>query len=283
MLDAYADGQDRAGPADAAVDLARARRPGQHLLVPVGVPGAAGPRRPSGSRRTWQAGHDRARADPAGVLHRPAGPAAQRQPAHHRRLPRHLAAAARLRRRTHRDRTVQAATSPISTRPWSPRSWTTSNTTAATASATRNTRLAAIHSLFRYAALVHPEHADIIARVLAIPPKRFDRALSAYLTEPEIDALLAACDRTTWTGRRDHALLLLAVQTGLRISELTGLTRADVHLGVRRPRRLPRQGPQGQRATPLTTDTPSPCCATGSPSEPDDPPPRCSPAAADGP
>src|SRR3954465_11727125 len=96
---------------------------------------------------------------------------------------------------------------------------------------TRNARLAAIHSLFRFAALAHPEHAASISRVLAIPPKRFDRALISYLTEPEVDALLSCCDQTTWTGRRDHALLLLAVQTGLRISELTGLVRTDVHLG----------------------------------------------------
>jgi integrase/recombinase XerD len=97
---------------------------------------------------------------------------------------------------------------------------------------TRNARLAAIHSLFRFAALAHPEHAESIARVLAIPPKRFDRVLITYLTEPEVDALLAACDQSSWTGRRDHALLLLAAQTGLRISELTGLTRADLHLGA---------------------------------------------------
>jgi integrase len=66
--------------------------------------------------------------------------------------------------------------------------------------------------------------------VLAIPPKRFDRVLTTYLTESEVDALLAACDPATWTGRRDHALLLLAAQTGLPISELIGLTRADLHL-----------------------------------------------------
>ena len=60
---------------------------------------------------------------------------------------------------------------------------------------TRNARLAAIHSLFRFAALAHPEHAESIARVLAIPPKRFDRALITYLTEPEVDALLTACDQ----------------------------------------------------------------------------------------
>ncbi|MBA3807605.1 MAG: site-specific integrase [Solirubrobacterales bacterium] len=97
---------------------------------------------------------------------------------------------------------------------------------------TRNARLAAIRSLFHYAALEHPEHADTISRVLAIPPKRFERALITFLTEPEIDALLAAPDRHTWTGRRDHAMLLLAVQTGLRASELTALKRRDIHLGT---------------------------------------------------
>jgi integrase/recombinase XerD len=96
---------------------------------------------------------------------------------------------------------------------------------------TRNARLAAIHSLFRYAALRHPEHAEIIQRVLAIPPKRFDRALISFLTRPEVEALLASPDRSTWTGRRDHALLLLAIQTGFRASELIGLTCGDVHLG----------------------------------------------------
>lgn len=97
---------------------------------------------------------------------------------------------------------------------------------------TRNARLAAIRSLFRYAALRHPEHAAVIERVLAIPPKRFDRRLVTFLTEAELDALLAAPARTTWTGRRDHALLGLAAQTGLRASELIGLRRADVHLGA---------------------------------------------------
>jgi site-specific recombinase XerD len=97
---------------------------------------------------------------------------------------------------------------------------------------TRNARLAAIRSLFRFAALRHPEHAAVIARVLAIPPKRFERRLVTFLTEPEIDALLAAPAHTTWTGRRDHALLALAVQTGLRVSELIALRKADVHLGV---------------------------------------------------
>jgi integrase/recombinase XerD len=97
---------------------------------------------------------------------------------------------------------------------------------------TRNHRLAAIHSLFGYAALHHPEHAASIQRVLAIPPKRFERNLVTFLTDDEVDALLAACDRSTWTGRRDHAMITLAIQTGLRVSELTGLTCADVVLGV---------------------------------------------------
>src|SRR5437667_2096420 len=81
---------------------------------------------------------------------------------------------------------------------------------------TRNARLAAIHSLFAYAALRHPEHAQLIARVLAIPNKRHDRALVTFLTAPETDALLGAPDRTTWLGRRDHTLLVVAVQCRLR-------------------------------------------------------------------
>lgn len=96
--------------------------------------------------------------------------------------------------------------------------------------ATRNNRLAAIHSLFRYAALQHPEHAASVQRVLAIPAKRTARNLLTYLTEQEVDALLSACDKTTWTGRRDHAMFALAIQTGLRISELAGLTRQDITL-----------------------------------------------------
>jgi integrase/recombinase XerD len=119
---------------------------------------------------------------------------------------------------------------------------------------TRNARLAAVHSLFRFAALSHPEHAQSIARVLAIPPKRFDRALVTYLTEPEIEALLAACDLATWTGRRDYALLLLAVQTGLRISELTGLTHADLHLGAGAHVACHGKG-RKNRITPLTSAT----------------------------
>jgi len=119
---------------------------------------------------------------------------------------------------------------------------------------TRNARLAAIHSLFRYAALRHPEDAAVIARVLAIPPKRFNKALITYLTEQEITALLAAPDQATWTGRRDHALLMLACQTGLRATELTSLTIGDVHLGTGAHVSCLGKG-RKQRITPLTTAT----------------------------
>ncbi|WP_168788651.1 tyrosine-type recombinase/integrase [Paraburkholderia aromaticivorans] len=97
---------------------------------------------------------------------------------------------------------------------------------------TRNLRLAAIHSFFRYAAYEAPDHAAQIQRVLAIPSKRFTRTLIHFLTHPEVDALLAAPDQGTWSGRRDHAFLLVAVQTGLRLSEMTGLNREDVVLGT---------------------------------------------------
>lgn len=119
---------------------------------------------------------------------------------------------------------------------------------------TRNARLAAIHSLFKFAALQHPEHAESISRVLAIPPKRCDQALITHLSDSEVEALLAACDQRTWTGRRDHALLLLAVQTGLRVSELTGLTRRDLHLGTGAHVACHGKG-RKDRITPLTTTT----------------------------
>jgi integrase/recombinase XerD len=119
---------------------------------------------------------------------------------------------------------------------------------------TRNARLSAIHSLFRYAALRHPEDAAVIQRVLAIPPKIFDRALITYLNEQEITALLGAPDRNSWTGRRDHALLMLACQTGLRASELTQLTRGDVHLGTGAHVSCLGKG-RKQRITPLTAAT----------------------------
>jgi integrase/recombinase XerD len=120
--------------------------------------------------------------------------------------------------------------------------------------ATRNARLAAIHSLFRYASPRAPEHAAVISQVLAIPPRRRERAIISYLTAEETDALLAAPDRTTWHGRRDHALLLLAVQTGLRVSELTGLARQDASIGTGPHVRCHGKG-RKDRATPLTAQT----------------------------
>ena len=119
---------------------------------------------------------------------------------------------------------------------------------------TRNARLAAIRSLFKYAALRHPEHAATIQRVLAIPPKRFDQALITFLTEPELDALLAAPDQAAWIGRRDHAIMLLATQTGLRASELIGLACGDVQLGVGAHVSYLGKG-RKQRITPLTKQT----------------------------
>ena len=96
---------------------------------------------------------------------------------------------------------------------------------------TRNVRLTAIRSLFRYASLRHPEHAALIQRVLAIPAKRFDRRIVEFLTATEADALINAPDQSRWEGRRDRTLLALAIQTGLRVSELTGLNIADITLG----------------------------------------------------
>lgn len=119
---------------------------------------------------------------------------------------------------------------------------------------TRNARLAAIHSLFRYAALRHPEDAAVIQRVLAIPPKRFDSSLVTYFSEKEIDALLAATDQATWTGRRDRAMLALACQTGLRASELICLTAGDIHLGTGAHVSCTGKG-RRQRITPLTAST----------------------------
>lgn len=118
---------------------------------------------------------------------------------------------------------------------------------------TRNARLAAIRSLFRYIALRHPEHAATIERVLAIPQKRFQRNLVTFLSERELEALLATPDRETWTGRRDHALLALAAQTGLRATELIGLRCADVHLGVGAHVSCLGKG-RKKRITPLTKE-----------------------------
>jgi site-specific recombinase XerD len=111
--------------------------------------------------------------------------------------------------------------------------------------------LTAIRSLFIYAALQHPEHATLIARVLAIPPKRFDTATVSFLDEAEVTALLAAADRTRWEGRRDHAFMFVAIQTGLRVSELIGLNCGDIALGTGAHVRCEGKG-RKQRAVPLT-------------------------------
>ena len=120
--------------------------------------------------------------------------------------------------------------------------------------ASRNTRLAAVRSLFRFAALRHPEHSAGIQRVLAIPAKQGDRALVCFLTPDEVDALLASPDRGTRIGRRDHVLLAVAVQTGLRVSELTKLRRSDIHLGTGAHLTCRGKG-RRERATPLTRGT----------------------------
>jgi site-specific recombinase XerD len=96
---------------------------------------------------------------------------------------------------------------------------------------TRNARLAAIHSFFRYAALKEPQHSALIQCVLAIPTKRYETKPVEFLHRTEVEALLAAPDLATWTGRRDRAMLLLAVQTGVRVSELVGLRCQDLVLG----------------------------------------------------
>jgi len=120
---------------------------------------------------------------------------------------------------------------------------------------TRNTRLAAIHSFFTYASFVHPEHAERIMRVLAIPNKRCERALVSFLDRSEIEAIVAVPDRSTYIGRRDHALLTLAAQTGLRLSELTGLRRADLHLASTGAHVRCEGKGRKQRTTPLTRQT----------------------------
>jgi site-specific recombinase XerD len=118
----------------------------------------------------------------------------------------------------------------------------------------RNLRLTAIHSFFRYAAFEMPAYSAQIQRVLAIPSKRFTRSLIQFLTRPEVDALLAAPNQLTWSGRRDHAFLLVAVQTGLRLSEMTGLKREDLIVGSGAHLRLIGKG-RKERCTPLAKST----------------------------
>jgi site-specific recombinase XerD len=114
----------------------------------------------------------------------------------------------------------------------------------------RNVRLAALHSFFRYVALHKPEMSALAQRVLAMPSKRYHRTQIHFLTRPEIEALLAVPDQKRWAGRRDRALLLVAVQTGLRVSELTGLCCQDVVLGTGAHLRCTGKG-RKERCTPL--------------------------------
>src|SRR5208337_3732869 len=117
---------------------------------------------------------------------------------------------------------------------------------------TRNLRLTAIRSFFRFVSFEEPAHSALIQRVLAIPNKRHNRRQVDFLTRPEVEGLLAAPDRTTWLGRRDYTLLLLAAQTGLRLSELIGLDRDAVRLGAGAHVRCVGKG-RKERCTPLTT------------------------------
>jgi integrase/recombinase XerD len=126
--------------------------------------------------------------------------------------------------------------------------------TRANTARSRNLRLTAIRSFFRYAALESPQHAGLIQRVLAIPNKRHTRALVSFLTRPEIQALLAAPDQQSWLGRRDYVLLLTAIQTGLRVSELTSLRQRDVVFGKGPYVKCVGKG-RKERCTPLTKTT----------------------------
>ncbi len=137
---------------------------------------------------------------------------------------------------------------------------------------TRNARLAALRSFYRFASYRHPEHAELIARVLAIPEKRSDATAVTFLDRREAEALLAAPDQATWAGRRDHALLVVALQTGFRLSELTGLACADVHLGTGAHVTCRGKG-RKQRSTPLRREGAAVMRAwlrerTGEPSDP---------------
>lgn len=118
----------------------------------------------------------------------------------------------------------------------------------------RNVRLAGIHSFFKYVALEEPSYSAFAQRILAMPNKRFKRRPIEFLTRPEIEALLAAPDQSTWGGRRDRTLLLLAIQTGLRVSELVGLRCSDIVLGTGSHVRCTGKG-RKERCTPLQKET----------------------------
>jgi integrase/recombinase XerD len=118
----------------------------------------------------------------------------------------------------------------------------------------RNTRLAAIRSFYRYVAMNEPAHALHCHRILAMPNKRYVRRTVDFIDRTEMEALLAARDSATWIGRGDRAILLLALQTGLRVSELINLDCSDVVLGTGAHIRCEGKG-RKQRSTPLRRDT----------------------------
>ena len=120
---------------------------------------------------------------------------------------------------------------------------------------TRNARLAAIHSFYRYAALRHPEHLATIARIMAIPTKRHQRNDLTYLTKPEIEALVHAPDQATWLGRRDHTMLLTMITTGVRVSELIAINVSDVTLTPGAQHLKVHGKGRKNRTTPLKAET----------------------------
>ena len=117
----------------------------------------------------------------------------------------------------------------------------------------RNTRLAAIRSFFRFVAMKEPAYMLHCQRILAMPGKRYVRRTVDFLDRAEMDALLAAPDRSTWAGRRDHAILIVALQTGLRVSEIINLRRRDIVTGTGAHIRCEGKG-RKQRCTPLRQD-----------------------------
>lgn len=118
----------------------------------------------------------------------------------------------------------------------------------------RNARLAALRSFYHYAAMEAPQHAGLIQRVLAVPYKRLTRRLVTYLSRTEVEAVLGSVDKSTWVGRRNHALLLVAAQTGLRLSELTGLRQRDAVLSAGAHVRCEGKG-RKERCMPLAKPT----------------------------
>ena len=119
---------------------------------------------------------------------------------------------------------------------------------------TRNARLAAIRSFMAYASVRDPALLPVAQRVLAIPAKRFDQPVLGYLTQDEMAAVLAAPDRSTWSGQRDAVLLATMYNTGARVSEITGLRVRDVLLDRQAAVHLHGKG-RKERAIPLWKST----------------------------